>query len=189
MIIEGIVTTMDEDEDIHIAAMGATVDVSFTRLVLRPFADTETFKNMERTNCGVFHVTDNANMIAHIAVNEHFDTGRYRRSSVVPGFLLPSCCRAYEFLGTDSATITDGRASFTADVVEAHHFKDFLGFNRAKHAILEAAILATRFHLLNLDDVAEEFRKFQIIVDKTGTIHDLDTMSMLQRKLNEARSK
>jgi hypothetical protein len=42
------------------------------------------------------------------------------------------------------------------------------GFNRAKHAVLEAAILATRKHILPPADIEAEFRKFAIIIAKTG---------------------
>ena len=35
--------------------------------------------------------------------------------------------------------------------------RDVFGFNRAKHAVLEAAILATRLHILPEDDVRRQF--------------------------------
>ena len=60
------------------------------------------------------------------------------------------------------------RVTIEAEVVHAGRGRDWFGFNRAKHAVVEAAILATRFHLLPLAEVAAEFRKLRVIVGKTG---------------------
>src|SRR2546425_9680805 len=40
--------------------------------------------------------------------------------------------------------------------------------NRARNAVLEAAILATRTHLLPPDQIRDEFARLQVIVDKTA---------------------
>ena len=50
----------------------------------------------------------------------------------------------------------------------------------AKHAVLEAAILATRLHLLPRDEVAAEYRKLRVIVDKTGGPDEFAAMSFLE---------
>jgi hypothetical protein len=188
MIIEGIVTTRNDQGEMHFAPMGAIVVDNFAKLILRPFPGSNTFKNLARQGDGVFHSTDDANLIAYSAVGEPWFVPKYRNSDSVSGFLLTECCRAYEFKTANIDTRGE-RSKIEVDVVQVHHFRDFIGFNRAKHAILEAAILATRFHLLNLDEVATEFRKLRIIIDKTGTPAEDDTMQMLERKLAEARSK
>jgi hypothetical protein len=54
---------------------------------------------------------------------------------------------------------------------------------------LEAAILATRFHLLNLDEVADEFRKLRVIVTKTGGPAEHDAMTFLETALAAARER
>ena len=45
---------------------------------------------------------------------------------------------------------------------------DFFGFNRARHAVLEAAILATRGHLLPAVEIQAELARLRPWVDKTG---------------------
>ena len=62
-----------------------------------------------------------------------------------------------------------------------HHgtIREFLGFNRARHAVLEAAILATRVHLLPRAEVEAEFAKLQIIVTKTAGPRESDAMELL----------
>jgi hypothetical protein len=57
--------------------------------------------------------------------------------------------------------------------------REFLGFNRARHAVLEAAILATRTNLLPADTVGGEFGRLQIIVDKTAGPREQEAMALL----------
>ena len=46
--------------------------------------------------------------------------------------------------------------------------REFIGFNRARHAVLEAAIYATRLHLLPRAFIDSEMARLQVIVDKTA---------------------
>ena len=74
MIIEGIVTTTGPDGSMHVAAMGPTVDeaerraASITRLVLRPFATSQTATNLVARPQGVFHLSDDVLLLARIVV-------------------------------------------------------------------------------------------------------------------------
>jgi hypothetical protein len=78
--------------------------------------------------------------------------------------------------------------SIEAEVVFAGRTRDFFGFNRARHAVVEAAILATRLHLLPLTEVAAEFRRFRTIVSKTGGPAEFEAMDMLEAKLRDAEA-
>ena len=80
------------------------------------------------------------------------------------------------------------RVSIEAEVVCSGCTRDFFGFNRAKHAIVEAAILTTRLHFLPLAEVAAEFRKFRVIVGKTGGPAEQEAMDLLESKLREAEA-
>jgi uncharacterized protein len=57
--------------------------------------------------------------------------------------------------------------------------REFLGFNRARHAVLEAAILATRTHLIPLEEIRSEFARLQVIVDKTAGPREHEAMALL----------
>jgi hypothetical protein len=61
-------------------------------------------------------------------------------------------------------------------------FRDFIGFNRAKFAVVEAAILATRFYLLPAAEIDTEFKKLRTIVDKTGGPAEHEGMKFLEGK-------
>ena len=57
--------------------------------------------------------------------------------------------------------------------------REFIGFVRARHAVLEAAILATRTHLLPSDRIREELARLQVIVDKTAGPREREAMALL----------
>jgi hypothetical protein len=96
-------------------------------------------------------------------------------------------CRHYEFVVRSVDDSTE-RVSIEAEIVCAGRTRDFFGFNRAKHAIVEAAILTTRLHFLPLEQVAAEFRKFRVIVGKTGGPAEHEAMDLLESKLREAEA-
>lgn len=167
MILEGLVTTLDESGRPHLAPMGPTVLDDFRRLVLRPFSTSQTGQNLVRTEEGVFHITDDAVLIARSAVDLLDAVPPTRPAKIVNGFTLVDCCRSFEFRIRNSDTSGE-RFVLEADVVHVESHREFLGFHRARHALLEAAILATRFHLIAAAEIETEFAKLETIIRKTG---------------------
>ena len=62
----------------------------------------------------------------------------------------------------------DDRTTIAVETVAAGRLRDFFGFNRAKHAVIEAAILATRTAFLPPEEIRAEFERLAVLVDKTG---------------------
>ena len=182
MILEGLVTTTNADGTPHLAPMGPRIDGD--TLLLRPFPTSHTFENLQRHRQGVFHLTDDALLMAKGAIGQVGAMPRHCRADQIDGFVLSDACRAFEFR-VDSIDTSEQRVRMSATIVNTVSLRDFLGFNRAKHAVLEAAILATRLHLLNVDDVAREYGKFRIIVEKTGGAAEHEAMTMLETHLAE----
>jgi hypothetical protein len=79
------------------------------------------------------------------------------------------------------ASIDDAppRSRIETRVVHQGIRREFLGFNRARHAVLEAAILATRTHLIPADEIRSEYARLQVIVDKTAGPREREAMAML----------
>ena len=67
--------------------------------------------------------------------------------------------------------------------------RDFFGFNRAKHAVLEAAILATRTHILRPEQIRQQLAALASPVEKTAGPDEEAAFSLLaefvERKLAE----
>ncbi len=68
-VLEGIVTTLNEDGTINIAPMGPWVDDPIEQLLLRPFTTSTTWANLKRTRYGVLNVTDDVELLARAAVD------------------------------------------------------------------------------------------------------------------------
>jgi hypothetical protein len=188
LILEGLVTTLDPDGSPHLAPMGPRVEGDFARFTLRPFPTSNTYKNLVRHPEGVLHVTDDALLLARAAIGAVGVFPPVRPTERVRGVVLADSCRHYEFVVRSIDASTE-RVTIEAEVVHLGRTRDFFGFNRAKHAVLEAAILATRLHLLPLAEIAGEFRKLRVIVGKTGGPDEHTAMELLEARLRaeEAR--
>jgi hypothetical protein len=73
------------------------------------------------------------------------------------------------------------RTTITVETVAQGRQRDFLGFNRAKHAVVEAAILASRTAFLPVREMLLEFPRLAILVDKTGGPSERAAFDLLYR--------
>lgn len=167
LIVEGLVTTLGPNGQVNLAPMGPLVDESFSRLVLRPFRTSATYANLRERPEGVFHVTDDVELLARAAVDRLEQPPATRPATTIRGRVLEDACRSFEFQVTRFDD-REQRAWIECGVVASQRGRDFLGFNRASHAVLEGAILATRLHLLTAEHVQDEMRRLAVIVDKTA---------------------
>lgn len=178
-ILEGIVTTLNADGSVNVSPMGPIVDDALDRLWLRPFQTSTTYRNLKRTGRGVFHVTDDVELLAQAAVGQPNPLPRFTQSPAGDALILADACRWYAF-EIESLDDRAERANIVARVTDRGTLREFLGFNRAKHAVLEAAILATRLHLLGVQEVLSEFESLQVAVDKTGGVAEQRAMAFLR---------
>jgi hypothetical protein len=165
MILEGIVTTVDESGGLNVSPMGPRVDAGMHRLVLRPYQTSRTYANLKRHGEGVFHVTDDVLLLARAAVGRVEPPAR--RARKVAGWYLEGACRFYEF-EVERLDDREERTTIEARVVHAERLRDFFGFNRARHAVVEAAILATRTAFLPLPEILRQLDQLAVLVEKTG---------------------
>jgi hypothetical protein len=167
MILEGIVTTLSPDGALNVAPMGPHVGPGLERFVLRPFPTSQTYRNLKAHGEGVLHVTDDVLLLARAALGPVVPAPPVFPAECVRGSVLRDACRYYEFRvrGLDES---EPRVRIDAEVIHCGRVRDFFGFNRAKHAVVEAAILATRTDFLPLDEIEADYRKLAVIVGKTG---------------------
>jgi hypothetical protein len=174
VIIESIVTTMASDGAINCAPMG--VEWGDETIVLKPFLETATYRNLIATRAAVVNLTDDVRVFARAAIsNPEYPTAA---AVVVHGVVLANCCswREVEVRSIDS---TSPRSRIETAVVHRGFNREFIGFNRARHAVLEAAICATRLHLLQQAFIEAEMARLQTIVDKTAGDHEREAMALL----------
>ena len=99
--------------------------------------------------------------------------------------MLADCCswREVEVQAIDSSP---PRSRIETAVVHRGTRRDFIGFNRASHAVLEAAIYATRLHLLPRAFIDTEFQRLRVIVDKTAGPREAEAMALLTKYVESA---
>jgi len=180
MILEAIVTTRNADGTINIAPMGPSCpDPSFQQFELRPFCSSNTWNNLQRTGQGVLHVTDDVLVFARSATRADWQA-KLEPASQVDCEWLGDCCRCYEF-ETTWMDDTQPRAVVHCKTLSAHRFRDFLGFNRAKHAVIEASILATRIDFLPPTQIQNQLLDLQKMVSKTGGEQERIAFELLEK--------
>src|SRR6185436_9014413 len=158
MIVEAIVTTVAADGAVNCAPMG--VEWGDDQIVLKPFLETATYRNLLATRAAVVNLVDDVRIFARAAIsNPVYPTVA---AAVVPGVRLADCCswREVEVRSIDS---TPPRSRIDTAVVHRGMQREFIGFNRARHAVLEAAIYATRLHLLPREFITSELERLQVI--------------------------
>src|SRR5262245_23297266 len=97
LLVEGIVTTLNANGTPHIAPMGPIVDAGVNTLLLRPFRTSTTYQNLKRTGQGVFHVTDDVDLLARAAVGRLEILPPMQPAEAVDGVILADACRWYAF--------------------------------------------------------------------------------------------
>ena len=165
-------TTINPDGSVNCGAMG--VEWSAEEIVIKPFRGTRTLRNLRATGAAVVNLTDDMLLFSQAALADpHPPT--HPATSVV-GAVLDDACSWRE---VRVEAIEEGeRARVETRVAGAGHRRDFLGFNRASHAVLEASILASRVRWLG--DVGEELERLQVLVDKTGGPREREAMEYVR---------
>ena len=181
MIVESIVTTLAHDGTVNCAPMG--VEWGTGSIVLKPFLETATYRNVVASGTAVVNLIDDVRVFARAAIsNPTYDT---LPASVVHGVVLAGCC-SWRELRVRQIDSTPPRSRIDTDVVHSGVRREFIGFNRARHAVLETAIYATRVHLLPRAFLEAELDRLQVIVNKTAGPAEFEAMRLLTDHIRAA---
>jgi hypothetical protein len=177
VIVETIVTTRAADGTVNCAPMGVEWGAGEDEaIVLKPFLDTATYRNIVARGVAVVNITDDVRVFAEAAISSpSYPTVP---ASAVDGVVLADCC-SWRELRVQAIDATPPRARIETAVVHRGVRREFIGFNRACHAVLEAAIYATRVHLLSRAFLESELERLQVIVDKTAGPREREAMALV----------
>lgn len=179
MILEAIVTTVDAEGSLNVAPMGPHVSADLTRFTLKPFVGSRTYANLRDSDRATIHVTDDVLLIARAVTGtlaplpETFPIrgGDWR--------VLADACR-YFAISVSHWDDDPLRPTAHCQIVESAELRPFFGFNRAKHAVIEAAILATRTHLIERSEIQDQLQRLQPLVDKTAGPDEQEAFQLLK---------
>ena len=190
LILEGVVTTLNpgheegSSEDVNISPMGPLVSGAMDSLLLKPYTSSRTYANLKRHGEGVFHVSDDVELLARATLGRAEPPLLPARK--ITGRYIESCCRFYEFR-VEELDDSEERTRIRCRIVHSERLRDLLGFNRARNAVLEAAILASRTAFLPHEDILRQLDELQVLVEKTGAEPEKNAFTMLRDHVEEAR--
>lgn len=178
MIRECIVTTVDAEGRAQVAPLGLIQDGD--GWIAAPFRPSTTLDNLRAVPFAVANYTDDARVFAGCL------TGR-RDFPLVPSSAVPvprlAEALAHAELAVDRVAEDDARPRFRCRVVREETHAPFRGFNRARAAVVEAAILVSRLGMLPRDKVEREIAYLEIAVSKTAGPEELEAWGWLMDRV------
>lgn len=182
-IRESIVTTRDIDGSAHIAPMG--IHEHKEGLIIAPFKPSTTLENLKRNEVAVINYPDDVRVYAGCI------TGRYDWPVVEAEMIdAPRLKNSLAHSEVDVSRIEDDelRPKFICNLKHEVNHSPFHGFNRSQLAVIEAAILITRVHMLTTEKINQEMDYLKIAIDKTAGPRELEAWDWLMVEL-ESRKK
>jgi hypothetical protein len=174
VIVESLVTTLDAEGRPNFAPMG--VEWGDDEIVLKPYRETATFRNLLEVPEAVVNLVDDVLYFVRGALTS--PRFPWQPAVVVRGAVLEAACSWRELRVRDART-DEPRARFTCAVLHRGVRREFVGYNRARAAVIEATILATRTRFLPMAEIRAEYRRLQVIVDKTAGPQEREAMALL----------
>jgi len=163
MIRETIVTTADKAGKVHIAPIGIIADND--DWIIAPFRPSTTLDNLRAVPFAVANYTDDVRVFAGCLTGRH--DWATTAAQVVPVPRLAAAL-AHAELVVDAVMEDAQRPRFRCRVVHRATHAPFEGLNRAKAAVVEAAILVSRLGMLPREKIEQEIAYLEIAVAKTA---------------------
>jgi hypothetical protein len=176
MILETVTTTLNPDGSVNCAAMG--VEWGDETIVIKPYRSTRTLRNLRATGAAVVNLTDDILLFTQSALGD--PQPPVRAAEAVDGAVLAEAC-SWREVRVEEIDDAGRRARVLTKVVARGTGREFLGFNRACGAVLEASILASRVRWLGADAVGLELDRLQVAVDKTAGPREREAMELVRR--------
>lgn len=178
LIHECVLTTLAPDGRPHVAPLGLVEEGA--HWIAAPFRPSTTLFNLEHGRKFTASFTDDVRVFAGLV------TGR--RSfplTDIEGWPAPrlSCALAHAELEIERVEADEIRPRFFSRVTRTVAHRPYLGMNRARAAVLEAAILATRLGRLPREKIESEIAYLTIAIDKTAGDAEREAWNIVMEKI------
>ncbi len=183
-LIETVVTTTGRDGVVNCAAMG--VRWGEDELVFWPFDATRTLRNLRLHGEAVVHLTDDVLLFVQAALGH--PRPELRPASAIDGSVIEEANSWREVVVIEISPSPGElpRSRVRARVVASGTgARQPLGLCRARHAAVEASILASRLRWLGSEHVRAELARLQELVDKTAGRRERAAMDYVHRYVDE----
>ncbi len=157
-----------------------------SELVFWPFEATRTLRNLRVHGEAVVHLTDDVLLFVEAALGH--PRPAMRPATSIDGSVIEDVLSWHEVVVTE---ITPALGELPRSRVRARVVtsgtgeREPLGLCRARHAAVEASILASRLRWLGAERVSEELERLQELVDKTAGLREREAMDYVRRYVAE----
>jgi len=183
IIHEAIVTSLNMDGSAHVAPFG--IREREGRVLVAPFRPSVSLDNLLRTQTAVVNLTDDVLVFAGSL------TGRrdwpVRPAQKISGHVL-ECALAHRELRLIEVVEDAVRPQLLYEVVHEVNHRPFRGFNRAQAAVIEAAVLVSRLHLLPKGKIDAELEYLVIAMEKTAGEREWQAWNWLMEHIGNFRA-
>jgi hypothetical protein len=178
MIRETIITTVDRDGNPHVAPLGLIADGE--DWIVAPFRPSRTLDNLQVVPFATATHTDDVRVFAGCLTGRH--DWPLAAAELVP---VPRLAQALSHteLAVESMEDDPERPRIRCRALRTVTHAPFTGLNRAKAAVLEAAILVSRLNLLPRERIERELAYLQSAVDKTAGSEERQAWTWLMEKV------
>ena len=177
-IREVIVTTQSPEGQAHIAPMGVWEEDGL--VTLAPFRPSRTLDNVLARGVAVVNACDDVRVFAGCLTGRH-DWPLIEGTT--PGTLRLRDAVSHQELALVRIDEDELRPKLRCRIGIEQTHRPFPGFNRARAAVLECAILASRLHMLPADKIRNELAYLTIAIDKTAGPAEREAWGWLVEKI------
>jgi len=178
-IHEVIVTTMDINNNSHIAPMG--INLRNNEVIIKPFKPSKTLDNLYSNSKAVINFIDDAKVFAGIITGEQRDWPL----TMLSNSSLKRLTQANTHYLVEVQDIEDDeiRPVINCKILDKEIHREFLGFNRAQFSIIEASVLTSRLGRISIEKILEEIDYLKIGIEKTAGKNELEAWDWIEKKI------
>ncbi len=183
LIYETIVTTLDANDQPHIAPFGVREESGL--VVIAPFRPSSSLENFLHHQTAVINLTDDVRIFAGAFVGKR--DWPLVSTDLIHGVRLASAL-AHRELELVEVREHPSRPEFLFKVKHEVQHQAFRGFNRAQSAVVELAVLVSRLHMLSMEKIDAEIAYLSIAVEKTAGERELQAWQWLIERVENYKA-
>jgi hypothetical protein len=174
MIYETIVSTVNEQGDVHVTPFGIRMQDDL--VVISPYKPSSTLQNILRSGHAVLNLTDDVRVFAGALLERQ--VWSLLPAEKIAGYRLADTL-AHKELKLVRVEDDLVRPQLFLEVVHTVQHASFQGFNRAQAAVIELAVLVSRLKRLPMEKIQQEMDYLRIAIEKTAGERELQAWSWL----------
>lgn len=183
LIYETIVTTLDANDQPHIAPFGVREENGL--ILIAPFRPSTSLDNFLHHQTAVINLTDDVRIFAGAFVCKR--DWPLVPTDVLHGVRLSSAL-AHRELELVEVREHATRPELLFKVKHEVQHQAFRGFNRAQAAVVELAVLVSRLHMLPMEKIESEVAYLSIAVEKTAGERELQAWQWLIERVENYKA-